>query len=204
MDTRTTILKAAVEVFSRHGFRGSTTRRIAEAAAVNEVTIFRYFGSKEALLREAIHAPDSGAFSKLLPRDPVNPEKELAGWGAAMVKHLHERKSMIRKCMGEIEERPELSVRAAQTPIRATNELCAYFRRLTELGFTTADFEPTVASSMLIASLFHDAMSREMMPDIFPKPASRAPACYARFVLRAIGMTLQSEKAAPSPAETAN
>ncbi|MEP6936422.1 MAG: helix-turn-helix domain-containing protein, partial [Nitrospirota bacterium] len=36
MDTRSTILNAAVQVFSQHGFRGSTTRRIADAASVNE------------------------------------------------------------------------------------------------------------------------------------------------------------------------
>ena len=51
MDTRETILHAAARVFSQHGFRGSTTRRIADAASVNEVTIFRYFGSKAALLQ---------------------------------------------------------------------------------------------------------------------------------------------------------
>jgi len=90
--------------------------------------------------------------------------------------------------MGEIEERPELTARAAEMPTRATNELCDYFQRLKELGFTNEEFDPTVASSMLIAAVFHDAMSREVMPDIFPKPASEAPAKYAELVLRAIGV----------------
>jgi len=45
---------------------------------------------------------------------------------------------------------------------------------------------------MFIASLFHDAMGREMMPDIFPKPEDTAPASYARMVLRAIGVTRPS------------
>ncbi len=193
MDTRTAILNAAVQVFSMHGFRGSTTRRIADVAKVNEVTIFRYFGSKDALLQEAINSCEAGPFSKSLPADPVNPEKELGDWSAEMVAHLHSRKSMIRKCMGEIEERPELSVRAAQTPTRATTELCAYFRRLQDLGFTSTEFEPTVASSMLIAALFHDAMGREMMPDLFPKPANKAPARYAQFILRAIGVESNSK-----------
>jgi hypothetical protein len=90
--------------------------------------------------------------------------------------------------MGEMEERPELTARAADAPTRATNELCAYFGRLKELGYTNDEFEPMVASSMLIAALFHDAMGREMMPDIYPRPASEAPAKYAQFVLRAIGV----------------
>ena len=188
MDTRTAILNAAVQVFSQHGFRGSTTRRIAEAAEVNEVTIFRYFGSKEALLQEAINTPVEIGLIVPLPSDPVNPWEELADWAGGIVKHLQSRKSVIRKCMGEIEERPELTARAAEMPTRATNELCDYFKRLKERGFTDQEFEPTVASAMLIAAVFHDAMSREVMPDIFPKPASKAPELYAQLVLRAIGV----------------
>jgi len=188
MDTRTVILNAAVQVFSQHGFRGSTTRRIADAAAVNEVTIFRYFGSKEALLQEAISASEEQAFSSSLPDDPVHPLDELAEWSRAIVSHLASRRSVIRKCMGELEERPELTARASEFPTRATNDLCTYFEKLKSLGFTRDQFEPTVASSMLIAALFHDAMSREMMPEIFPKPAETAPSKYADFVLRAIGV----------------
>lgn len=193
MDTRTAILNAAVQVFSQHGFRGSTTRRIADAAAVNEVTIFRYFGSKEALLQEAIAASDGGAFSSSLPAEPVDPLEELAEWSSAVVSHLETRKSVIRKCMGELEERPELTARASEFPTRMTDDLCNYFRKLKSLGFTRDEFEPTVASSMLIAALFHDAMSREMMPAIFPKPAETAPSKYAEFVLRAIGVSRNAE-----------
>lgn len=38
-----------MELFSRQGFDGTTTREIAEAAAVNEAIIFRHFTSKEEL-----------------------------------------------------------------------------------------------------------------------------------------------------------
>ena len=85
MDTRSTILNAAVQVFSQHGFRGSTTRRIADAASVNEVTIFRYFGSKDALLQEAIRGSEPSVFSNPLPSDPKNPLDELTQWCTAVV-----------------------------------------------------------------------------------------------------------------------
>ncbi|MEO7368899.1 MAG: helix-turn-helix domain-containing protein [Gemmatimonadaceae bacterium] len=188
MDTRATILNAAVRVFSQHGFRGSTTRRIADAASVNEVTIFRYFGSKEALLQEAIRGSDATAFKNPLPADPQNPLQELTQWSTAVITHLHARSSVIRKCMGEMEERPELSGNATEAPIRATNELCTYFRKLRSKGFTEQEFDPAVASAMLIGSLFHDAMGRDMMPDAYPKPANKAPGKYAHFILRALGV----------------
>jgi len=188
MDTRSAILNAAVQVFSQHGFRGSTTRRIADAASVNEVTIFRYFGSKEALLQEAIKGSDIDAFSSPLPREPADPPEELTKWCSAVITHLRARSPMIRKCMGELEERPELTGQATDAPVRATNELCAYFRRLKAKGFTNEEFDATVAANMLIGSLFHDAMGREMMPDVYTKPANKAPGKYARLILRAIGV----------------
>jgi AcrR family transcriptional regulator len=188
MDTRTTILNAAVQVFSQHGFRGSTTRRIADAAEVNEVTIFRYFGSKEALLQEAIRGSDTDAFASPLPDEPKNPSQELTAWCTAVINHLHSRSSVIRKCMGEMEERPELSGNATDAPMRLTNELCAYFRRLRAKGFTEEEVDPSVASAMLMGSLFHDAMGRDMMPDAYPKPAGKAPGKYANMILRALGV----------------
>src|SRR5579871_3009857 len=49
-ETRERILTAARDVIGRKGKRGSTTREIAEVAGVNEATLFRHFGTKEALL----------------------------------------------------------------------------------------------------------------------------------------------------------
>ncbi len=188
MDTREIILDAAARVYSQHGFRGSTTRRIADAAAVNEITIFRYFGSKAALLQEAVQGVDIGSDHDPLPADPVDPLGELSHWAATLVDHLSGCSSVIRKCMSELEERPELAARAAEAPTRATRDLCGYFDRLREKGFTAESFDATAAASMLIGALFHDSMGRQLMPDIYPKPASEAPSRYAELVLRAIGV----------------
>ncbi|MCX4244332.1 TetR/AcrR family transcriptional regulator [Paraliomyxa miuraensis] len=48
------ILDAAVATVAEHGFAGATTRQIATVAEVNEVTLFRKFGTKANLLREAM------------------------------------------------------------------------------------------------------------------------------------------------------
>lgn len=44
------ILEAAYRLFSERGIDSTTTREIAGAAEVNEVTIFRHFGTKEGLV----------------------------------------------------------------------------------------------------------------------------------------------------------
>lgn len=45
------ILKAAIEVFAKSGFRGTTTRDLASHAGVNEAIIFRHFNTKQELYR---------------------------------------------------------------------------------------------------------------------------------------------------------
>jgi AcrR family transcriptional regulator len=49
------ILDAVVAMVVAHGYAGATTRQIASAAGVNEVTLFRRFGSKQRLVLAAIH-----------------------------------------------------------------------------------------------------------------------------------------------------
>jgi AcrR family transcriptional regulator len=48
-ERRGQILATAVNLFSRNGFRGTTTKEIAQAAGVSEAMVFRHFANKEAL-----------------------------------------------------------------------------------------------------------------------------------------------------------
>jgi AcrR family transcriptional regulator len=48
---RQEIIKAAIEVFAKNGFRGTTTRDLAAHADVNEAIIFRHFNTKQELYR---------------------------------------------------------------------------------------------------------------------------------------------------------
>jgi len=46
---REQLIRVAIELFSRKGFSGTTTKEIANAAGVTEALIFRHFPTKEAL-----------------------------------------------------------------------------------------------------------------------------------------------------------
>lgn len=48
-ERRSQLLKTAVRLFSQHGFRGTTTREIAQAAGVSEAMVFRHFATKQDL-----------------------------------------------------------------------------------------------------------------------------------------------------------
>jgi AcrR family transcriptional regulator len=187
MDTRTEILRAAATVFAQHGFRGSTTRRIADEAGVNEVTLFRYFGSKDALLQEAIGSAADRADMVRLPENPVDPRAELIEWCTVVIDFIEARCPMIRKCMGVLNERPSMTEYAFSAPIRATKDLCTYFRQMRSTGFTDLEFDEVAAASMLIGALFHDAMGRAVMAEALP-PRDKAPAHYVDLLLRGIGV----------------
>ena len=53
-ERRVGIVEAAKPLFARHGFAGTTTRRIAQAAGVSEALLFQHFPSKAALYREIL------------------------------------------------------------------------------------------------------------------------------------------------------
>src|SRR5690349_22679580 len=53
-ERRQTIVDAAVPLFARKGFAGTTTRELAEAAGISEALLFRHFPSKELLYREIL------------------------------------------------------------------------------------------------------------------------------------------------------
>jgi AcrR family transcriptional regulator len=56
-EPRRLLLAAARDLFARQDYRSTTTREIAEAAGVTEHLLFRNFGSKAGLFREALVLP---------------------------------------------------------------------------------------------------------------------------------------------------
>jgi AcrR family transcriptional regulator len=53
MNTEDKILDATIKLLDQVGWKGATTKRIADEAGVNEVTVFRKFRNKETLLKAA-------------------------------------------------------------------------------------------------------------------------------------------------------
>jgi AcrR family transcriptional regulator len=188
MSVRDQLLDAAARVYAEVGYRGATTRRIAVAAGVNEITLFRHFGSKEVLLREAISRAGASGVSEMLPESPKEPFRELRDWARAHITELRERRSLIRTCMGEIAEHPGIFSSENSPPALAARALSRYLRRLREVGLAKAPFDEVVASAMLMGVLFADAMGRDIMRDMYRNDPDQALDQYVRLFLRAIGV----------------
>ena len=193
MERRDELLRAAARVYAQHGYRGSTTRRIADEAGVNEITIFRQFGTKDTLIHEAIASCGLGGPLSELPKVPVDPYRELHHWAANLRAHICASRMIMRRCMSERDEHPQLSASANRGPLRAATELQAYIGRLKDHGFIDRDVNAKAASAMFMGTLFSDAMGRDTMPEIYPSPPSVAVELYTTLMLAALGVAAQSQ-----------
>jgi AcrR family transcriptional regulator len=75
------ILEATLTMIVAHGYEGATTRRIAAAADINEVTLFRKFGSKDRLVLLAV-------------------QQELASFGEARIAYTGDLQRDLERIVG--------------------------------------------------------------------------------------------------------
>jgi AcrR family transcriptional regulator len=193
MNVKDQLLEAALQVYAESGYHGATTRRIAAAAGVNEITLFRHFGSKDVLLREALarcHAEGSVP----LPETPHDPLQELTDWSRSHLQHLHQRAALIRTCLSEFAERPDLVTSEISCPVQATLALAGYLERLKERGLAAESVEPRAAAAMLLGTLFADAIGRDLVPDMYAIPTEEAVTQYVSLFLRGIGVETSSPR----------
>ncbi len=187
MATRDALLDVTARLYAEHGWRGTTTRRIAEAAGVNEVTVFRQFGSKEALLLEAIRCASSDVHTSTLPAAPSHLRAELSRWGLEHHRAISEKRGIIRTCLAEWEERPELAPHACAGGLVAFSEVRTYLNAARAQKLIGADGSIDAAGVMLMNAIFMDAMTRDVMPSHSSHSVEQVIDSFVDLMLRALG-----------------
>jgi AcrR family transcriptional regulator len=162
-DIREKLLEATAQVFANLGYLGCTTRRVAQEAGVNEVTLFRHFGSKDTLIREALAHVERTTVTAL-PADPKDPAGELLAWAQQVYANLSAQRVLIRRVLGETVERPEIAPVVCEGAQGEHHCLRHYLDEVRRRGMTEVEFNAEGVSSMLLGALFADAMMRDMMP----------------------------------------
>jgi AcrR family transcriptional regulator len=191
-DNHQRILHAAARVYAQHGWRGATTRRIADEAGVNEVTLFRHFGSKDALLEQMVREVAAAKVGLSLEGVPHDPESELLAWARGHHQETTGKRRLIRQIMSDAEERPDLVNCATNGPNNAATHLRSYVAQLRAHGFipgeeVLASAEVAAAVTMLMGAVFADGMNRDIMPAMFSRPVDETLRAYVRIFLRGIG-----------------
>jgi len=132
-DTRTKILDAGLRLFSKKGYLGATTREIARQAGFAEVTLFRYFSSKEKLFEEMILSYSFLPALKDLMFQVKGMEYRdaLSEIARRFLERLYERRELIRIRHSEIHHYPSkvkiIYHNFIDEPVRT---LASYFREL--------------------------------------------------------------------------
>jgi AcrR family transcriptional regulator len=107
---RQRLIQAAIELFVSQGVTETTTRQIAESAQVNEVTLFRNFGSKHGLLLAVIE--EAAVFSQLGEKlvlqanQSNNLEQVLKDYANAFLQALDQVPAIVRSVVGEAGQYP--------------------------------------------------------------------------------------------------
>lgn len=93
-ETKKKITKATIELLKEKGYKGTTTREIAEQAGVNELTVFRHFGNKEGIIQAIVKTTSFSLeiFDKSIEWEL---EKDLTNFGYLLLKDFDNNRDMI-------------------------------------------------------------------------------------------------------------
>jgi AcrR family transcriptional regulator len=134
-ETRQRILMAAAQVFAEEGYARATTRALADAAGVNEVTLFRHFGTKQNLFAAVVDEYAASAMTATLAEQLTGDYRhDLHLMGKSLMQVLLERRDAVRLMLCEADHFPEVREVMAQNPRQLRQMLAGYLRQQMEQG----------------------------------------------------------------------
>jgi AcrR family transcriptional regulator len=164
-ETRERILTAARDVIGRKGRRGATTREIADVAGVNEATLFRHFGNKEALLLAcAQHFCGYVQLQDVVAHLNGPLEQDLLTIAQSMFARFEANRDMIRWSMAEEEYDKDVFATTAWRPQLAILAILADFMAArVAAGELRGDAQQLAL--VFLGLVFMHALARKKFPD---------------------------------------
>jgi AcrR family transcriptional regulator len=137
--TRQRLIHAAIKLFAAQGVTDTTTKQIAESAGVNEVTLFRNFGSKHGLLLAVIE--EAAVFTQLgknlvQQADQTSSiHQALKDYATACLVTLERVPEVVRSVVGESGQFPsENRVALGRGLTQANHYVAEYFQAVIDRG----------------------------------------------------------------------
>jgi AcrR family transcriptional regulator len=190
-ETHRRILEAAVEIGSKAGYARATTKAIAEAAGVNEITLFRHFGSKANLFSAAIDQYGGPALAPAIEAQLSGDfRQDLTIFGELFIKILLERKELLRLMLCESAHIPEVRTVLARNPREFRTMLARYLRSQMEAGVIKDQHAEAMAQAFL-GMFFAYAISLNVFDEAI-QPAVSDSELVAQFVDIFVGGTIET------------
>lgn len=179
-DTRQRILRAATQLFGEIGYAQATTRLIAVAAEVNEVTLFRLFGSKKALLMACVEAHNAAGFSATFTDDLSGDYAvDILRMAQRQIADLRANAEMLRMLLCDARSIPELRQALLAGGRGNLERLSGYFQAQIEAGVVRQDlsaqalaiaFDSLFSSNILFETVFQDSLSPGLTTEALARP----------------------------------
>jgi AcrR family transcriptional regulator len=162
-ETEKNILLAATKLFSEQGYNGVSTRKIAEQAGVNEITLFRYFKSKGNLLQSVIRhfAYEGNIIDKLSHEITGNIKADIKIFADVYYMFLQNNIKMYKIQIRETEE----ETKKFTNTIDYTEFMKRYFTKQRELGTFTGD--PLLVATSIVSMIMGIFTLNVYAPDIY-------------------------------------
>lgn len=160
-ETRTRILDATREIYAQKGFRGTTTREVAERAGVNEATLFRHFGNKVGLVEAMLQcACEGGGALEHLDGATGDVRRDLKVLGVAALQALERKRDLILITLAEEPRDPTGFDLMWRNPSVLKEHLTRYFEEAAARGVVRG--EPALLARFFMGMLFAHVLGRRV------------------------------------------
>ncbi len=158
-ERRNAILQAAARLFAERGYRGTTTRALAEAVGVTEPVLYEHFRSKRDLYAAIVQAKSREGFQQgmalLQPYARARDDRGLfQRLGEFILSLYHSDPGYTRLLLFAVLEEPELGALFYEHQSEGRGLLADYIRRRIEEG-AFRPLDPELAARAFLGMFFH-------------------------------------------------
>lgn len=198
-ERREQILQTAVDLFSKKGFKGTTTKEIAAAAGVSEAMVFRHFATKDDLYAAILDAKACVDGTHMFPWEGnellLKAVAEKDDFGvfynialAAMNKH-HEDVPFMRLLFYSALEEHELAERFFQEFISQVYKFIGGYIAERQKDGAIRELDPRIAVRAFVGMMIHHSLNNILWDKkrvILDMTNEEAAANFARILLNGI------------------
>lgn len=204
-ERRQQLVRVAMKLFSQRGFRGTTTKEIAQAAGISEAMVFRHFATKEelyaAILDDKACAGGMAQMCEMVAGATSDDTERTVfeSLAVAMLQHHEEDQEFLRLLLYSALEGHELFEMFWNKNVREMAEkLCSYIRERQKAG-ELSDIEPMVAGRAFIGMIAYHSLVTTLFDKsrtLLDIPNERAAHEFTEIFLTGVSASSASPRAA--------
>jgi len=179
-ETRQRIIAAAMRLFGRQGYSQTATRAIAAEAGVNEVTLFRHFGSKKGLLGACIEAHNAAGFAAIFEAGLSGDYPcDILHMAKLQVEYTTSSLALLSLLVCDARNLPELRQAMLAGSRGNLQRLSAYFQQQIDAGVVcpglraevlASAFDSLFSSNLIFEYMFQGSLSPELSSEAVIQP----------------------------------